>query len=281
MAVKMLKAEVKRRMELYEPAKIKDNDEYFTELFDKKLSIVIPGIPITDSRPRASSSGYFYNPNKNKLNKLFKEIYKEDKLLQETFIDHPVGLVLKIYHKPKKKFERKLDKERLKNEEIVSVRRKDNDNFEKVHWDILEDKEYRILLTDRLVCKNVTEKFYTLDNPRIEIDILYNSKNKYLEGIYESDIKSTVKYRKFLLSETYLDTKDFSDKEYVEHFKEHVKYFSLSKVSTFMKFLKKNVNKDRLKILIKELSPHLLTTKEELNYKGFAEYVINNQGKFD
>jgi len=269
----------KKNKEKIELSKISKNDLYFKDIFDKKLTITLYGEPIPASRPRRARGRYgMYVPHKKKMIKKLKRLYDEDELLQSITIPYPVGIVTKVYNKPKKKFQRKIGDERLEKEEVISLKRKDLDNYLKAHWDVLQYDEFQILLEDHHVCKSVTEKFYS-NEPRIEMNILFS--DHYQEDFFEKDVKSKVKYNKWMLSEKYLVNHNMDEKEFVEHFKDHIKNFSLNKESNVQDFLHQNLTKEQIDILISNICPELLTEEHVINYKSFASYIVETNGKFN
>lgn len=293
---KASKKRIKNIKMQYTGSETYENDTFFQNIFAKKLSIVIPGDPITDSRPRRSGN-FFYNPKKIELCSIFDELYKDDDLLKNTCIPYPIAIVTRIYHNPKKKFEKHFKKdeelkEKYDNEEIISIKRKDNDNYEKVHWDVLQDEEYRVILDDHHVCKNVTEKFYS-DDPRIEIDILFNE--NYMYDIFKKDVESTVRYNKQQLSEKYWNSHDLTDEELVEHFKTHIKewnfYIPANKSRSkrekkkikmsekLYEFIEDNFTTDIIKTLIKIINPDMLTRDIKESTQDFCRYIVDMEGK--
>lgn len=205
------------------------------ELFDSKLTLCIHGTPISDSRPRLSSDKtYFYNPHKEALKKLFNHIYKTDSLLQETCITSPHQIDIRFYLLPDKDAIATFGKDMIDTENVMSIGVKDNDNIEKVHWDVLQDAKFRVILDDRNIVVNSTKKFYSF-NPRIEIDILFcadpdNPLNKlYMEMIMKKKV-----YKIFILSPKYLYKHFNTDEERARFFVDNIKAAKFTKRQQFI-----------------------------------------------
>lgn len=258
----------------YIPASISKNDLLFQDIFKKKLSIMIPGTPITDSRPR--HVGHFYNPNKNALKKLFKPLYKNDKLLQNTCITYPHGIIIRAFVSPKKTFKKSLGNKKITKEETVALGLKDNDNLEKVHWDILQDNDFRIILNDSCTVKNITEKFYS-NFPRIEIDILYSE--TYFYDCYEKSIKKSKLYIRYLLSEKYRKMNNINGKKLGEHFVKYIPMLEYHKrkkpKQKLMGYLNTNFKSKEIKDIIKYINKRMLTSKKDRNIISLSKYVLN------
>lgn len=167
-----------------------DNSKY-----EKMLLITIPKFVISDSRPKAGKGDSFYNINKIMLMEIFKIIYDNDDLLKNLTLFGKYFIVLKAFIRPSIKVEKVFGEELIASEEIECVAIKDNDNIEKVHWDVLQDEKYHILLDDSFVSCNMTLKYWSY-NPRVEIIIYHDPteyKEEYLKLMYDLE-----KYKKFL-----------------------------------------------------------------------------------
>ncbi|MGL6132412.1 MAG: RusA family crossover junction endodeoxyribonuclease [Fusobacteriaceae bacterium] len=204
-------------------------------LYDSKLHICIHGTPISDSRPRLSKQkDYFYNPHKEALKKLFNHIYKTDTVLQETCITSPHQIDIRFYLMPDKDAIATFGKDMISTDNIESIGVKDNDNIEKVHWDVLQDAKFRVILDDRNIIANTTKKFYSY-NPRIEIDILFCTdpdnelNNKYMRMITKKKV-----YRIFILSPKYLNNHYDTDIEKAHFFVDNVKNAKFTKKEQFI-----------------------------------------------
>lgn len=291
MVVKIDVDRIRYSIDNYVPAKISKNDLMHEDLFDKKLSLVIPGTPVSDSRPRGTKSGHFYNPNKNALKKLFKKLYEEDELLLNTCVTYPHMLVLRIYVEPKKAFDAALPDEILEKENAPALGLKDNDNIEKVHWDILQDDAFKIILNDSSIIKNYTEKYYS-NNPRVEIDVLYSE--DYLYDCYEKSIKKSMVYNKFKLSRKYIEMKGLEGKELFEHFKKFIKKLKFHTSYSHIKDKAKRKNKcidkaakyinsvfyaDEVITILENINPKLLGGKKSKNVNALSTYVVESKGK--
>ncbi|MFW6014958.1 MAG: RusA family crossover junction endodeoxyribonuclease [bacterium] len=291
MVVKIDIDRIRYSLNNYIPAKITKNDLMHKNIFDKKLSIVIPGNPVSDSRPRGTKSGHFYNPNKNALKKLFKKLYEQDELLQKTCITYPHMVYLRIYVEPKKEFDTALPDELLKKENAPALGLKDNDNIEKVHWDILQDDAFKIILNDSSIVKNYTEKYYS-NKPRIEIYVLYSE--NYIYDCYEKSIKKSMIYNKFKLSRKYIDMNNIKGDALFEHFKKHIKKLKFHIAYSHLKDKEKRKNKctdkaasyinkvfyaNEIETILKNINPQLLGNKKSKNVEALARYIVETKGK--
>lgn len=191
--------------------------------YDKALVMVMYGEPVADSRPRFKKDGDgTYNPHKAYLMRVFNKLYQEDDMLLKTVIDTPCGVILRNYVTPEKKMQKAIGVD-IVDETHISIKQKDNDNIEKVHWDVLQDKQFSVLLDDKLVTHNSTCQFYSLE-PRIEIEIQFPSKEmlekekKYFMPYLET-IKMSASYKAFRLYPKYIFTIcNTSDKKFPETF---------------------------------------------------------------
>lgn len=168
---------------------------YDTEdpIFDKELKIVLHGSPIIDGRVRMGASGAFYNPQKNEMKKLFRPLYSSDNLLQNIIIDKLMIVRMVLYHAPTKEMAKLLGMTGIQSEQFPAITVKDNDNAEKVHWDILHDYAFKVILDDNLIWKNITEKRYS-DKERVEIFINFCSDNSAISPAYDEIIGNSLKY---------------------------------------------------------------------------------------
>lgn len=172
------------------------------KVFNKMLHIVIPGDPIADSRPRhIRELDMFYNPHKNSLVKVFERVYK-DSILEYICVLSPMRIEIKIYVPVVKKYLKKFsdkDKKSFDAETMYAIKKKDNDNIEKVVFDVLQDDKFMVILRDEVIVENKTSKFFTTEeNTRVEIFIEYSDKpfdRWYTEALLES-----TQYYKFTIS---------------------------------------------------------------------------------
>jgi len=165
-------------------------------IYDMRLKIVIHGKPIADSRPRGKikdDSIYFYNPHLEALKKLFKPIYSTDDILKGVIIDRLMKVTLITYYMPTKDLAKGLGLNNIKLETFPSIIVKDNDNAEKVHWDLLANYDFKIILDDNLIWENTTRKLIS-DDERIEIMIDFPSNNDKVHPAYNKEIRSGLKY---------------------------------------------------------------------------------------
>lgn len=194
--------------------------------YNRKLSITIPGEPMTDSRPRVMGR-VAVSVNKNILVDLFKSMYKSDKVLQNVYIYSPQCVVMRGYMSMSKVDRKEIarfpkDFELFMQEKLehVDVKLYDVDNMVKVHNDLFIDYEYKIVMDDAFNTKLYGEKFYTPDNPRIEIDIYYN--DFYADGIYDNwymyKAFKTKSFFDYMLSDKYQTMHNMSIDKFKEHF---------------------------------------------------------------
>ena len=204
------KARVEYTKERYTPAyieKIPEDGKLF-KFFDERLVITVYGEPIADSRPRyLKERDGTYNPHKAFLMRVFKPVYEQDKLLQSTLIERPLGMRIRSFVTPENKVKKAIG-EAILDELSISIKQKDNDNIEKVHWDVLQDEKYAVILDDRLVSFNETIQMYSID-PRIIIEVHYPSdamlskESKYFAP-YMEHIKKLATYRKARIYPKYI-----------------------------------------------------------------------------
>lgn len=199
--------------------------------FDKKVSITIPGHPITDSRPRHTTNmttgiTHSYNPHKANLMKLFGEIYKDNKLLNLTTVLSPMKVFIRFYiaiNKDIKKTLSKKELQALRREEIFCVTKKDNDNVEKVHFDTLQDFRYSVILRDEYIVHNDTRKYFVEDkkDERVEVDIIYGDVPKWLLP----NLRSSTQYLKYTISMKAKLINNIKDADWQKHFYKSIAYF--------------------------------------------------------
>lgn len=173
--------------------------------FNQLLTIVIPGHPIIDSRPRflQKKDGTIgtYNPHKAQLMKIFKVIYEDSPVLQGICILGPMRIELDIYEKIPNNYLKLLNKEEMKlleKEQLPAVTKPDVDNGMKITYDVNQDLEYQVILRDEHVVDSQTSKIFVKDRadermvmriyfsndiPRWYKDILYNSKDYLLYNL--------------------------------------------------------------------------------------------------
>lgn len=173
--------------------------------FNQLLTIVIPGHPIIDSRPRflQKKDGTIgtYNPHKAQLMKIFKVIYDDSPVLQGICILGPMRIELYIYEKIPNNYLKLLNKEEIKlleKEQLPAVTKPDVDNGMKITYDVNQDLEYQVILRDEHVVDSQTSKIFVKDRadermvmriyfsndiPRWYKDILYNSKDYLLYNL--------------------------------------------------------------------------------------------------
>lgn len=138
-----------------------------------------------------------------------------DPLLQNLCILTPHRIEIIAYSLPTAKEAKYLSHEDILHEEVFSIGNKDNDNVEKVNYDVLQDTEFMIILNDSYMVNNETFKYYSY-RPRTVINIYFSSTFK--NELYEAKITSSMEYKFYLCSKKLLmDVKKLSDKEIVEY----------------------------------------------------------------
>lgn len=166
-------------------------------IFNKILTIVIPGHPIIDSRPRflqkKDGTVGTYNPHKAQLTKVFKEIYDSSEILQGICILGPMFVELEIYELIPKTYLKELDKkslEDLENNNLPAFNKPDVDNGMKITYDVSQDLEYQVILRDEHVVDSRTYKVYVKDkrDERMVMNIYFNDDipKWYRNILYES-----------------------------------------------------------------------------------------------
>lgn len=206
------KERVNYTKERYTPSYIEKvpQSERLFPYFDERLVITVHGEPIADSRPRfMKERDGTYNPHKAFLMRVFKSVYEQDELLQRTLIERPLGMRIKSFVTPEKKISKAIGVDII-DEKSLSIKQKDNDNIEKVHWDVMQDEKYSVILDDRLVAFNETIQMYSID-PRIILEIHYPSdemlkmQSKYFKP-YIEHIERLATYRKARIYPKYIFT---------------------------------------------------------------------------
>ena len=204
------KERVNYTKERYTPSYIEKvpQKERLFPYFDERLVIVVHGEPIADSRPRfLKERDGTYNPHKAFLMRVFKSVYEQDELLQKTLIERPLGMQIKSFVSPEKRISKAIGVD-ITDEKSLSIKQKDNDNIEKVHWDVMQDEKYAVILDDRLVAVNNTIQIYSVE-PRIVLEIHYPSdemlkaQNTYFRP-YMEHIKGLAAYRKARIYPKYI-----------------------------------------------------------------------------
>ena len=166
-------------------------------IFNKILTIVIPGHPIIDSRPRflqkKDGTVGTYNPHKAQLMKVFKELYDNSDILQGICILGPMFVELEIYELIPKTYLKELDKkslEDLENDNLPAFNKPDVDNGMKITYDVSQDLEYQVILRDEHVVDSRTYKVYVKDkrDERMVMNIYFNDDipKWYRNILYES-----------------------------------------------------------------------------------------------
>lgn len=207
---KLENTRIEETLRKYSGAVLYDTDD---PIFDKELKIVLHGSPIIDGRVRMGASGAFYNPQKNEMKKLFKPLYTSDNLLQSIIVDKLMIVKMVLYHQPTAEMAKLLGMVGIESEKFPSITVKDNDNAEKVHWDILHDYQFKVILDDNLIWKNITEKRIS-NKERVEIYINFCSDNSNIHPAYDEVIGRSLKYiytrlnPKFLRMNNIVDAKN-------------------------------------------------------------------------
>jgi hypothetical protein len=249
---------------------------FYEDKYEKMLTIIIPGEPIADGRIRTGEFSH-YNPNKEALSKLFKVLYNVDPVLKRTMITGPHCVYLKAYYRPIKEYALHFANNKYDLEDIDAIGLKDNDNLEKIHWDVLQDDKFMIILDDDKTTKNITEKYYSI-NPRVEIRILYT--DNYLD-IYKQKIIESAKYMKYKCTKKFCLVNNLT----LEHwhpriFMETIMKWKYSRRETLIKFLEKDlvdINMIVNYINETEIDKIQLTKFKNRNIEIFVKYIENKR----
>lgn len=229
MAIKKVKRKSKRRvdkLDLFNRYSVsslhKGRFKFMGGSYTRMLKIVIPGEPMTDSRPRVLGN-IAVSVNKNKLVDLFKMMYKHDPVLNKVFITSPYAIDIVGYFSMSKVDLKLLsvfrkDFEAYKEEKLehVDVKLYDADNMLKVHNDLFIDKVYKIAMDDAFNTKCCASKYYTPDNPRAEIVLYYNEITG--DDFYSYKALKSRAYFDFLISDKYQVMHSLSDRQFRTHF---------------------------------------------------------------
>ena len=198
--------------------------------FDRRLSILIPGTPISDSRPRHTTSGdgigYMYNPHKAALMKIFKKACEKANFDTDNIcVISPMYAVIRAYFAINK-VDHKSFKDNnlfplLMKAEVSSQNEKDVDNIEKVHYDVMQDMENMLIFDDAYIVKNDTEKIAVLDEEeeRIEIEFFYCSK---VPQVYLDILTRRKEYFGYLISPSYKAINNIPDHKWKKVFYKNV-----------------------------------------------------------
>lgn len=195
---------------------------------DRVLHIVIPGIPIADDRIRSNKIlDTMYNPHKAALMKVFDKVYESCPILQNICIMGTMKIKMNVYVPMIKKYLKILDDknlEKLNKEKLNAVTRPDNDNYEKVHFDVLQDDKYMILLRDEAIFENHTTKYYVADdrNCRVEIFIYFSSQ---IDPWYLTTVTSSTQYFKYTISPKYMRINKIPEEKWSKTMVENAKVF--------------------------------------------------------
>jgi Holliday junction resolvase RusA-like endonuclease len=161
--------------------------------YNRMLVLSIPGVPISDSRPRfVFKTKTFFNPHKEQLMKIFQALYESDALLRSMYIYTPVKIQMTYYMPIPKSITGEM-RELAEKSLLEPCTVKDNDNIEKVHWDVLQEF---IMFDDKLIISNHTEKKFGTD-PRIDISIYYNTEFQY--SYHRDVLMRSKKFKEHLL----------------------------------------------------------------------------------
>lgn len=236
---KLGKERIEETARRYDSAVIVDTGD---PVWDKELRLTIHGSPVIDGRVRFNTQTFaIYNPMKGEMVKLFKPIYNSDGILQGIIIDKLMIVQTKLYFMPTADMAKHMTMEEINSEKFPSIVVKDNDNAEKVHFDVLHDKAYRVILDDNLIWHNDTKKFISM-NERVELSIRFCSTNNNVHTMYDKVIRKNTKYifmklhPKFIRMHNVLDTNDVVG--FHVFLLKHRVHYKLDKVKTYRKALR-------------------------------------------
>ncbi len=136
----------------------------------KIFNLLLPGQPIPKARARKGMHG-FYNSQAIEMRKAQLEIRAH---LPEKFQLIPIGIPVTVnmifFFSPAKSQLTKNFIELIKNEDCPFLKKGDIDNLEKFVLDVMSGI---IFHDDNQVYASSLYKFYTPDNPRTEIEVVY------------------------------------------------------------------------------------------------------------
>ena len=243
----------------------------------KYWKMVIPGSPISDSRPRHTAI-VTYNPHKAILEKIIKEVELrcDAKYKNSVCIKSPFYIELRAYVCPTNVMKNHIKKdfplmyEALKKGTLPAPHFQDNDNFEKVHWDCLQSNF--TILKDDYAIKNNTEKWYIMDKDkeRVEIEIYYTDMNG---AFWEDKTLSDKAYLNYIISPRYKIHKNIPDKKWKTYFYSAIADF-------FMTHKSKNSTKGVKQYISKKFTSEdssLLSSAS--NHEKRIEDICNNIDK--
>lgn len=189
--------------------------------YDSMLSIIIPGEPLVDTRPRVMGS-FAFTENKNLIVSIFKEYYKFDEVLKNLTIQGEYALYIDGYFSITKKdlklLQRYFDKDYklFIKEKLPHIGIKDTDNHAKLHNDLLMDKAFFITLDDAYNFHCASTKWYTPDKPRTEMVLYFNSKRK-LDFIHYK-FEHSKAYFNYLISDKFRNIMGYDDNTFRKHY---------------------------------------------------------------
>lgn len=239
---RLAKERLEESLYKYDGAILYDTDD---PIYDKELKIVIHGSPVIDGRVKMGKSGVFYNPQKNEMKRLFKPLYSSDDLLQGVIIDKLMKVKMDLYFMPTLDMAKLFGVEAINSERFPSIVVKDNDNAEKVHWDILHDYNFKVVLDDNLIIENTTRKFMSAKE-RVEIKIQFCSDNNNIHEAYDKIIQKNLKYIYMKIHPKFLRMNNIVDASNILKFHFYLlgvqERYNLAKQKTYKKTLRKTLD---------------------------------------
>lgn len=235
--------EYKDTAELIKVSKEFKTGRYKDFKYDNCLKIVLYGDPIADSRPRVTGFGAVAVINLQRLKQKFKPLYQESKLLQNLMIWSKYHIACKLYMKTTKKDLAFIKSDAgttklYRKDKLFDMNIKDVDNMLKVHNDLLFANEYRICLDDAYNVGFLDPEKYTSTNPRIELEIYWNSKPSKWE---KYKMENSTKMLEHRISHKYMLMTEKTPKEQMAYLKRfmNVKMDELKKDVDKVKLVKK------------------------------------------
>ena len=259
-------------LELEEPLLIKNC------IFNKICKVIIPGLPIADSRPRHRQSPdgdiWVYNPHKANLMKVFNEIYSTSDTLKGLCILGPMYVQINMYKPIPKVYLpilSKYEKGLLKKECFMCFSTPDVDNIEKINYDVFQDDKYSIILRDEMVVSNNTNKIFVErpEDARVEINIYYNDNiPKWAKELTER----TKEYLKFTLSMKYKFINNIPDENWGKVFyKNIISFYKRTKskeILTSLEIVLNYYSKKDLDLIVKEKTREEAINRIKLNVES-------------
>lgn len=240
------------------------NKNQFSYKFKNRLTIIIPGKVIADSRPRVLST-HTFNPHKALLMRIFKNIYTNSPL-EDMIILSAMKFDIEIYEKPSDTFKKETKRKKL-NIDLYKqpvLAKPDIDNVAKVHYDILQDIVYSVILHDEFIIDSSLTKYYS--ETEYSKCIIYF--NEILSDFEEYVVYRSADFFKFKFTYKYMCMNKIKPEKWYDFIRKITEKKSINK--KFIKFFKKTLNTYDISVLNKIAPQHEQYTKsEQINMISF------------